>query len=449
LETTLVGEAPGPGGHARPIDAARPWDGVRNVLVSTDPPYYDNIGYAALSDFFYVWLRRTIGDLYPELFATILVAKEPELVAAPERFGGDKRKAKEHFEQGFRRAFAILREKMDPRFPLTVYYAFKQDDVEAGEEGDAEDGGDGERVDRTTGWETMLTALIETGFQITATWPVRASYKWRMNAMEANALASYIVIACRRRPEDAPQTDRRSFVAELKRELPVALRRLQQGNIAPVDFAQAAIGPGMAVFSRYSRVLEATGRPMKVRTALGLINQVLTEVLAEQEDEFDNETRWAVAWFEQYGFGEGDFGQAELLSKAKVTTVSGLVEAGIVASRGGKVRLLRPEELPKDWDPERDRDFTVWEATHHLLRVYYHEKGGDQATAALLRKMGSRGDLARELAYRLYSVCERRRWSQEALAYNALVLGWPEVARLARERVATTGLPLEGGGRGG
>jgi putative DNA methylase len=234
-------------------------------------------------------------------------------------------------------------------------------------------------------------------------------------------------------------------VAELKRELPVALRRLQQGNIAPVDFAQAAIGPGMAVFSRYSRVLEASGRPMTVRTALGLINQVLTEVLSEQEDEFDNDTRWAVAWFEQYGFGEGDFGQAELLSKAKVTTVSGLVEAGIVASRGGKVRLLRPEELPKDWDPERDRRFTVWEATHHLLRVYYHDRAGDQATAALLRKMGSRGDLARELAYRLYSVCEKRRWSQEALAYNALVLGWPEVARLAREQPAPTQLSLEGG----
>jgi putative DNA methylase len=300
-------------------------------------------------------------------------------------------------------------------------------------------------VDRTTGWETMLTALIETGFQITATWPVRASQKWRMNAMEANALASYIVIACRPRPEDAQQTDRRSFVAELKRELPVALRRLQQGNIAPVDFAQAAIGPGMAVYSRYSRVLEASGRPMTVRTALGLINRLLTEVLSEQEDEFDNDTRWAVAWFEQYGFGEGDFGQAELLSKAKVTTVSGLVEAGVVASRGGSVRLLRPEELPKDWDPERDRRFTVWEATHHLLRVYYHEKAGDQTTAGLLRKLGSQGDLARELAYRLYSVCERRRWSQEALAYNALVLGWPELVRLARERTAVTGPLFEGG----
>ncbi len=433
-------------GHARSIDAAQAWDGLRNVLISTDPPYYDNIGYAALSDFFYVWLRRTVGDLYPDLFTTILVPKEPELVAAPERFGGDKRMAKEHFEQGFRRAFAILREKMDPRFPLTVYYAFKQDDVESGadEEEDAANGE--ERVDRTTGWETMLEALVGTGFQITATWPVRASQKWRMNAMEANALASYIVIACRPRPEDAPQTDRRSFVAELKRELPRALRRLQQGNIAPVDFAQAAIGPGMAIYSKYSRVLEASGRPMSVRTALGLINQVLTEVLSEQEDEFDNDTRWAIAWFEQHGFEEGEFGQAELLSKAKVTTVSGLVEAGIVVSRGGKVRLLRPEELRKDWDPEKDRRFTVWEATHHLLRVYWHEKAGDTATAALLRKLGSHSDLARELAYRLYNVCEKKKWSQEGQGYNALVLGWPELVRLAREQGPTTASLFENGG---
>jgi putative DNA methylase len=212
--------------------------------------------------------------------------------------------------------------------------------------------------------------------------------------MGSNALASYIVLACRPRPADAPQTDRRSFVAELKRELPTALRRLQQGNIAPVDFAQAAIGPGMAIYSRYSRILEASGRPMSVRTALALINQTLTEVLSEQEDEFDNETRWAIAWYEQHGFEEGEFGDAELLSKAKVTSVNGLVEAGIVHSRGGKVRLLRPEELAQDWDPERDRRPTVWGAAHHLLRVYYHEKRGDQATAGLLRRLGSRGELA-------------------------------------------------------
>ncbi|KDA53394.1 hypothetical protein EG19_06490 [Thermoanaerobaculum aquaticum] len=430
-------------GHARPIDAARPWDEISSVLISTDPPYYDNIGYAALSDFFYVWLRRTIGDLYPDLFATILVPKEPELVAAPERFDGDKRKAKEHFEQGFRRAFAILREKMDQRFPLTVYYAFKQDDVESGEDGEENEQNEEARIDRTTGWETMLEALIGTGFQITATWPVRASQKWRMNAMETNALASYIVIACRPRPEGAPQTDRRSFVAELKRELPVALRRLRQGNIAPVDFAQAAIGPGMAIYSKYRRVLEASGRPMTVRTALGLINQVLTEVLSEQEDEFDNDTRWAIAWFEQHGFFEGDFGNAELLSKAKATSVNGLVEAGIVATRAGGVRLLRPEELKKDWDPATDKRFTVWEATHHLLRLYWYEKAGEEATALLLQRLGSYGELARELAYRLYNVCEKRNWSQEAQGYNALVVGWPELARLSRIVVSTKQLTLE------
>jgi putative DNA methylase len=375
--------------------------------------------------------RRTIGDLYPDLFGTILVPKEPELVAAPERFGGDKRKAKEHFEQGFRKAFARLRDKMDPRFPLTVYYAFKQDDEETAgaENGD----GDGGRVDRTTGWETLLTALVETGFQITATWPVRASQKWRMNAMDANALASYIVIACRPRPEDAPRTDRRAFVAELKRELPAALRRLQQGNIAPVDFAQAAIGPGMAIFSKYSRVLEASGRAMSVRTALALINQTLTEVLSEQEDEFDADTRWAVAWYEQHGFEEGEFGDADVLARAKNTSVSGLAEAGIVFSRGGRVRLLRPDELPPDWDPSRDRRLTVWEAAHHLLRLYWVEERGEEAAAELLASLGPDAYLARELAYRLFALAERKKRAREAQGYNALVLAWPRLERLANE----------------
>jgi len=243
-----------------------------------------------------------------------------------------------------------------------------------------------------------------------------------------------IVLACRPRAQDAPQTDRRSFVAELKRELPTALRRLQQGNIAPVDFAQAAIGPGMAIYSKYSRILEPSGRPMSVRTALALINQTLTEVLSEQEDEFDNDTRWAIAWYEQHGFEEGEFGDAELLSKAKVTSVEGLHQAGIVKRGGGKVRLLRPEELPQDWNPDTDRRISVWEAAHHMVRIYYHEKRGDQATAELLRKLGSRGELARDLAYRLFAIAEKRGRSPDAQAYNALVLGWPEVAQLARER---------------
>lgn len=265
--------------------------------------------------------------------------------------------------------------------------------------------------------------------------------------MGSNVLASYIVLACRPRPENAPQTDRRGFVAELKRELPVALRRLQQGNIPPVDFAQAAIGPGMAIYSKYSRILEASGRPMTVRTALVLINQTLTEVLSEQEDEFDNDTRWAIAWYEQHGFEEGDFGEAELLTKAKVTSVEGLARAGIVRRGGGKVRLLRQEKLSKGWDPATDSRLTVWEMTHHLLRVYYHDKAGDRATAEVLRALGPQAELARDLAYRLFALSEKKNRSQEAQAYNALVHGWPELARLAREQVAVTGELFEARGQ--
>jgi putative DNA methylase len=431
VETLIVGNEKL--GHASQIDAATGANGITNLLVSTDPPYYDNIGYAVLSDFFYVWLRRTVGVLYRDLFSTVLVPKLHELTASPERFDGDKEKAKEHFESGFRKAFTALREKMDSRFPLTVYYAFKQDD----EESDSAENDGKSFVDLTTGWETLLEALISSGFQITATWPVRASQKWRMVSMGTNALASYIVLACRPRPIDAAETDRRSFVAELKRDLPSALRHLQQGNIAPVDFAQAAIGPGMAIYSRYTRILESSGNAMTVRTALSLINQTLTEVLSEQEDEFDPDTRWAIPWFEQHGFAEGSFGDAELLSKAKVTSVSGLQHAGLIHSKGGRVRLLRPDELPTNWDPTTDKQLTIWEMTHHLLRLYFHEKAGDVATADLLRKVGRDSDIVRDLAYRLFNVCEKKKRSQEALAYNALVLGWPEIARLARDGAKT------------
>jgi len=417
-------------GTAHQVDAASGANDFKGLLISTDPPYYDNIGYAALSDFFYIWLRCTIRDLYPDLFGTLLVPKMQELTASPERFEGDKDLAKEHFESGFRRAFASFLNKIDPSFPLTVYYAFKQADEESGL---AEDVKAEVSVDLTTGWETLLEALISSGFQITATWPVRASFKWRVRAQGANALASYIVLACRPRKADAPKTDRRSFLAELKRNLPAALRCLQQGNVAPVDFAQASIGPGMAIYSRYNCILESSGKVMTVRAALSLINQTLTEVLSEQEDQFDADTRWAIAWFEQQGFGEGDFGDAEILSKAKVSSVAGLHQDGIIHSKGGRVRLLRPDELPKEWDPARDKRLTVWEMTHHLLRVYFYEKAGDAATADLLRKIGAHGDVARDLAYRLFNLCEKKKRPHEAQAYNALVLGWPEIARLSRE----------------
>lgn len=429
----VIGKSSNSGGDGRQVDAAGAWNDTRGLLVSTDPPYYDNISYAGLSDFFYVWLRRTIGDLYPDLFKTILVPKAPELTAAPERFDGNKEKAKEHFESGFRKVFTTLRGKMDSRFPLTVYYAFKQEDEKAGS--DEDDNGDEEGssngVDLTTGWETLLDALLGTGFQITATWPVRASQKWRMVAMGTNALASYIVLACRPRAADAPQCSRREFLNALKKELPAALKHLQQGNIAPVDLAQAAIGPGMAVFSRYAKVVESSGNAMSVRTALALINQTLDEVLAEQEAEFDVDTRWALAWFDQHGMEDGEFGVAETLSRAKNTAVNGLVQAGIVAARGGKVRLVKRTEMPEDWDPSSDDRRTVWEATQHLIRAI--DQHGESGAAALLRKLGGAlGETARELSYRLHKVCEKKGWSNEALAYNSLVLAWPELTRLAQ-----------------
>lgn len=422
-------------------DAASTSSESVSLMVSTDPPYYDNIGYATLSDFFYVWLRRTLGPFFPDVFSTVLVPKLPELTASPGRFGGDRNKAKNHFESGFRAAFTGLRDKLDSRFPLTVYYAFKQsDDDDAGAE---DEGEGGETVDLTTGWETMLEALISSGFAITATWPVRASQKWRLVSMGSNALASYIVLACRPRPSHAPRVGRNAFVAELKRELPPALRHLQQGNVAPVDFAQAAIGPGMAVFSRYSAVLESSGKPMTVRTALGLINGLKDELLGESVEDLDKDTRWAVTWYQETGFDWGEAGQANLLATAQATAVNGLQAAGIITVSGNRVRLLRAEELPADWDPREDTRLTVWEMTHQLLRLYYHERRGDQTTAELLRKLGPRADVARDLAYKLFTVAENKKRSADAQSYNALVLGWPELARLAQalppERVETQG----------
>ncbi len=415
---------------ARQIDAATGANGLSNLLVSTDPPYYDNISYASLSDFFYVWLRRSIGGLYPELFGTVLVPKVSELTAAPERFDGDKQRAKQHFESGFRRAFTALREKMDSRFPLTVYYAYKQSDDEGSNDGLGND--DAPVVDLTTGWETLLEALIASGFQITATWPVRASQAWRMRAMSSNALASYIVLACRPRAADAPQSGRREFLAELRKELPAALRHLQQGNVAPVDFAQAAIGPGMSIYSRYSRILESNGRPMSVRAALGLINQIKDEILGEPEADYDPSTRWAIAWYDQHGFETGDFGDANTLATAHAIAVGTLQEAEIVEAREGKVRLLRADELEEDWEPEGAERPSIWRMTHQLVRSYFADKRGDVETAALLRELGGAGESARDLAYRLHSIAERRKRSQDAQGYNALVLGWPEIARLAQ-----------------
>jgi putative DNA methylase len=391
-----------------------------SALVSTDPPYYDNIGYADLSDFFYVWLRRSLRTVYPDLFRTMLVPKAEELIATPYRFDGDKKRADKFFEDGLGRAFESMHEVQDPRYPLTVYYAFKQ----------AEDDGRDDSL-ASTGWETMLAGLLRAGFSIGGTWPMRSELSNRMVASGTNALASSIVLVCRPRPADAPIATRRELIAALREELPPAVRHLTRGNIAPVDLAQAAIGPGMRVFSRYAKVMEANGEPMPVRAALGLINTILYEVETEAESEYDPDTRWAITWFEQFGAGEGPYGDAETLSKAKDTSVRGLEEAGTVHSRGGKVRLLRRDELPTNWDPGADRRVTVWEVTQHLIRVL--DTGGERAAAELLQRVGGLGESARLLAYALYLVADRKKWTEEAFVYNGLAIAWPELTRLAAE----------------
>jgi len=412
---------PGALGNASQCDAQSV--SVNHRVVSTDPPYYDNIGYADLSDFFYVWMRRALKPVFPDLFATLAVPKAEELVATPYRHGS-KKKAETFFLDGMTQAMHRLAEQAHPAFPVTIYYAFKQ----------AESNGD--EGTTNTGWDTFLAAVIEAGFIISGTWPIRTERGARAIGIGTNALASSIVLVCRRRSAAAPTATRREFVAALKAELPEALRHLQAGNIAPVDLAQAAIGPGMAVYTRYVKVLDAEGKPLSVRSALALINQTLDEALAEQEGDFDADSRFALAWFEQYGFADGEFGVADVLARAKGTAVAGVVEAGIAISGKGKVRLMKPAEMPGDWDPTTDTRLTVWEMVHHLIRVL--EAGGEGAAADIVAKLGSQAETARELCYRLYTLCERKKRANEAMAYNGLVQSWPEITRLARETPRAT-----------
>lgn len=401
---------------------------VKNVIVSTDPPYYDNIGYAALSDYFYIWLKLSLRSIYPELFATILTPKEAELIAEPGRHGG--REGAEHFFYEHFEMFAReLIKYSHPSFPTTIYYAFKQAELE-------KEGG----IIASTGWEVFLDGLIRQKWEILGTWPIRTEQSGGLRLVGRNSLASSIILVCRPRDENAPIVTRREFVTALKSELPKAVAHLQAGNIAPVDLAQASIGPGMAVFSRHSKVLDAQGKPLSVRQALSLINQILDEVLTQQEGDFDADTRWALAWFEQFGFLESDYGMAETLSKAKDTSVEGMVEAGILASGRGKVRLLKPTELPDDWNPTTDKRLTSWEMVHQLIRILVRD--GESGAAQLIAILGTKAETARELCYRLYTLCERKKWATEALSYNALVQSWPEITRLAK--VMTSRPPAQG-----
>ncbi len=403
-------------GEVKNMDAAGRNPAIR-ALISTDPPYYDNIGYADLSDFFYVWLRRMLRPVFPDLFATLAVPKAEELVATPYRHGS-RDKAEAFFLEGMTRAMGRLAEQAHPDSPVAIYYAFKQSETK------------GDTGTVSTGWETFLEALIRAGLGTYATWPMRTEGSGRILAIGTNALASSIVLVCRPRNPDAPLASRREFAAALREELPPALRLLQSGNIAPVDLAQAAIGPGMRVYSRYAKVVRGDGEPVSVREALALINEVLDEVLRGQDGDLDPKTRWAVDWFAQRGFGEGPYGEAETLFKAKGTTLAGLQDAGVVHAAGGRVRLLRSDELPGDWDPAARSPVTAWAAVHHLIRRH---ADGEDAAAALLSRLGSAADSARELAYRLYTIAERKGWAEQALPYNALVQVWPRLKEKAGE----------------
>lgn len=406
-------------GSAKQHDAQSD-NGLRNIAVSTDPPYYDNIGYADLSDYFYVWMRQALKGTYPKLFRTMLVPKAEELVATPYRFEGSVEKARDFFEDGMFNTCCRLHDYSRDDIPVTIYYAFKQSET------------DTEDTTSSTGWETMLSAIIRAGFSITGTWPMRTEMANRSIASGTNALASSIVLVCRKRDETAGSATRREFINALHREMRPALEKLQSANIAPVDLAQSAIGPGIGVFSRYKSVLEADGKPMSVRAALQIINQELDAFYNEQEGELDRESRFCVELFSQYAFNNIKFGDADILARAKNTSVQALAEHGVLMAAKGQVRLKTRAELPESVDTHES---CTWLLTQQLARAM--EVGGVKACAAIvLNIFGSNAEEAKALAYRLYTICERKNWAQEGYAYNNLVVAWPDIQSMAAQMQA-------------
>jgi len=387
-----------------------------NKVISTDPPYYDNIGYADLSDFFYVWLRRSLRPVFPELLATIAVPKAEELVASPYRHGS-REQAESFFLDGMSQAMRGLAAQAHPGVPLTIYYAFKQSDTEM------------TTGTTSTGWETFLEAVNRSGLSLTGTWPMRTERGARSIGIGANVLASSIVLVCRPRSADALTITRRAFQRELNRVLPEALDEMTRGSgddrspVAPVDLSQAIIGPGMAVFSKYAAVLEADGSPMNVKTALSLINRFLAE------DDFDHDTQFCLHWFEQYGWKEGKFGDADTLARAKGTSVERVKHAGVLTAAGGVVRLLKWADYPANWDPESHERLPIWEALHHLIRVFKTE--GESGAGAVLAAVQAKAEATRQLAYRLYTLCERAGWAEDARAYNEIITSWSAIEAAA------------------
>ena len=391
-------------------------------IICTDPPYYDNIGYADLSDFFYLWLRRSLRPIFSTLFSTMTVPKAEELVATPYRHGSEE-KAEQFFMDGMTQALHNFVEQTHPAFPVTIFYAFKQSETK--DQGTA-----------STGWETFLEAVIRAGFSITGTWPLHTERKERSVASNTNALASSIVLVCRKRDARADTISRRQFQRELREQMPEALETMIGGAsgqtpVAPVDLAQAAIGPGMAIFSKYAAVLNQDGSPMSVHDALILINREITEFLNPDSGDFDADTLFCSAWFDQYGWGTGSFGEADILARAKGTSVDGVRSAGVIKSGGGKVRLLKWEQYADSWDPKTDTRVPVWEACHQIIKVL--NQHGETEAGTLLAKMPERGEPIRQLAYHLYTLCERKKWAEEARAYNELIASWHAIVAASFE----------------
>lgn len=386
-------------------------------VISTDPPYYDNIGYADLSDFFYVWLRRNQREYFPDVMGTLTVPKSGELVATPYRHGG-RDEAEEFFLQGMTQAITNLARQSKTDIPATIYYAFKQSEI--ANEGIS-----------STGWATFLAAVVQAGYAIVGTWPVRTERAARTVAAGTNALANSVVLVCRKKEDTAEIITRAEFIRALKREIPPAIAELQAANVSPADMPQSAIGPGMGVFSRYKAVLEADDSPMTVKTALQLINAELDEFLNDLHGEFDADTRFAATWFEQHGTDKGDYGAADNLARARGISVESVKHAGIVDSSAGKVRILKRAELDPEWDPGSDDHLTIWECCQHLIRVL--ENDGEYAAALLLKKLGpDRAEMVKDLAYYLYDVCSNKRQdAKEATSYNGLIAVWTDLTRLA------------------
>lgn len=402
-------------GHAEQCDA-QSYCGLQNIMISTDPPYYDNIGYADLSDFFYVWMRQSLKDTYPELFSTMLVPKAEELIATPYRHDGSVEKAKSFFEDGMLSACRQMYQYAREDIPVTIYFAYKQSDSD-----------DSGRA--SSGWETMLGAIVNAGFAITGTWPMRTEMANRSIASGTNALASSIVLVCRKRPENAPQTTRRNLVNQLRRELRPALKQLQESNIAPVDLAQSAIGPGMGVFSRFRRVLEADGSVMTVRSALQIINEEVDMYFNEQVGSMDAASRFCVDLYTQCAYNNIKYGEAEILANAKSTSIPMMAAHGVLYAKAGIVHLVEREELPKKVDSSEQN---IWLLTQQLTRAM--AKGGVNACAEIIAPMfGSNAESAKDLAYRLYTIAERKGWAEEAYAYNNLVVAWPDIQSRAAE----------------